>query len=85
MLGAQEILGDSGFRPGAVVDCGGWLELDRSARQIVMHDSPLFMSSLSRRQLARRRPRRFASSTARLALLLAFACAVVVVLVHGGA
>lgn len=48
-----------------------------------MHDSPLFMSSLSRRQLARRRPRRFAVSTARLVLLLALVCAVVLVLVHG--
>ena len=48
-----------------------------------MHDSPLFTSSLSRRQLARRRSRRFASSTARLAVLLAVVCAFVLVLVHG--
>ncbi|MGH2857264.1 MAG: hypothetical protein ACRDMJ_07235 [Solirubrobacteraceae bacterium] len=49
-----------------------------------MHESPLFMSSLSRRQLARRRPRRFAFAGARLAALVALACVAALVLVHGG-
>ncbi|MGH2927892.1 MAG: hypothetical protein ACRDL8_06795 [Solirubrobacteraceae bacterium] len=43
------------------------------------------MSSLSRRQLARRRPRRFAHSGIRVAALAALACVVALALVHGGA